>query len=70
MVSRAPESECVAICRETNNQLLSWGSLALPVVHGIVLEQRNWKYTLLWNYIAFADAVMLHINCRCILAQF
>lgn len=52
MVRWAPKSECVAICGETNNELLSWGSLALPVVHGIILEQRR-RYTCLWNYKAF-----------------
>lgn len=39
MVGRAPKGESVAVGWETNNQLLSWGSLVLPVVHGIVLEQ-------------------------------
>lgn len=43
MVSRVAKSEGVSICGETYNQLLSWGSLTLPVVYCIVLAQSNYR---------------------------
>ena len=37
------QAEGVAIGGETNQQLLSWGTIALPVVHGIVLHTSDYR---------------------------
>lgn len=40
---RGSQTEGVAIGGETNQQLLSWGTIALPVVHSIVLCMREYR---------------------------
>ncbi len=40
---RGSQAEGVAIGGETNQQLLSWGTIALPVVHSIVLHMSECK---------------------------
>lgn len=39
IVGGVPQGKCVAVGWETNHQFISWGSLALQVVHGIVLNE-------------------------------
>lgn len=40
---RGSQAEVVAIGGKTNQQLLSWGTTALPVVHSIVLHMTEYK---------------------------
>lgn len=40
---RGSQAEGVAVGGETNQQLLSWGTIALPVVHSIVLHMREYR---------------------------
>lgn len=37
------QAEGVAVGGEANQQFLSWGPIALPVVHSIVLQMREYR---------------------------
>ena len=37
MIGGITQEEIVSIFWESNNELLSWGSIVLPVIHGIIL---------------------------------
>lgn len=40
---RGRQVEVVAVGGETNQQLLSWGTIALPVVHSVVLHMNEYR---------------------------